>query len=232
MRRRTYLSSGAGLLAGIAGCTSTSPTEGAAQNQSTTSEPAGEVVVQDATLHSGETEGKDGGFQTGQYVGATVTNQREHPTGYVNVSVDWYDERGDFLDTSENGIPSLGAGERWAARIYVPSHLDSVSDFDLSGDVTLRLAEPPENVELVSSSFNPDQREPVTGRVKNNTGSELSDIGVIAKLYDEDGTVLGGAGINQTGIPASETWRFSIRFFNFYRTQKAVRHEAFLDSGY
>lgn len=205
-----------------------SPTETPTETRTPTGTPtpAGEpeVVIQESELVV-----DDSGFSTETHVAATVTNEGDSPSGQVVLTARWYDENGDLLDDSSARLPTLDAGETWAARVEALSDDERIDDFELEGEFEREPPQPPADVELVESELQTGEEDvTVTGRVTNNTGDELGYVEAIAKLYDDQGRVLSGNYTNETDIPADETWRFEISWVLFARADAVADHEALL----
>lgn len=239
-RRQFLIGSGTVGLTALAGCSSGDTeggdTGGSGSDTGSTSEPTPQpgpdIVTGEATLKEDTNSPEWDTYKTGKYVSVDVENQGGGASGWIELKVEWYDADGNFLDNSENGIVTLGPGEIWKARVYPPSNLEDISGYKLSGSFKTAPPQAPEGVKLVESKLHSGEVDLVTGRVKNDTGGELRSLGAIAKVYDSEGAVLYASGTNQSEIPKGATWKFSIRFFQFYRQNKATDHTVLFDSGY
>lgn len=251
MRRRQYLTLiGA---ASIAGCTgdgtesidtpeptesgpgeTEAATEPSSEDTSTASETETETTAErgEADVRIGETELRvdDGQFSTDVFVEAEIVNQGSAPSGQVTLMVDWQTENGDFLDTAEETLVSIGAGETWLARVYYfGTQADQIDDFEASGEFEETPPSVPNGVELLESQLNVEDDDIiVTGRVENGTGAELSYLEAHGKLYDDDGNVLQSAWTNETDIPTGGTWAFEVNALQTDRWSAVADHEVVL----
>lgn len=166
------------------------------------------------------------------YVEPTVHNAGDGATGDVDVNVDWYDENGDYLGDSSEGVVTLAAGETWRPRIPAGSVDDElVADCDLSLEVDSDAPRDPADIEIVESDLviADDGDLTVVGRAANETGDDVSYIEAYAKLYDAEGHVLASEWTNESDVPAGSTWRFDLEFYFFERGDAVEDYEVGVD---
>lgn len=248
MKRRAWLRTlGSGAVFAIAGCTGGDGTEEAAdaatastttvertdEPSPTEAEPATEpetaatsgepdVIIQEHDLVVDEGE-----FTTDVYVAATIENAGSAPSGTVELTADWYDADGDYLDNDKAFLQSLDAGEAWAARVY---HLGSdsprVDGYEFAGKFQTSPPEMnPEGLEVRETSMNVgDDEAVIRGRVTNDRSSTASYIQATAKIFDADDVVLGDVWTNVTDVPAGETWAFELDWRGRDRVAEAADH--------
>ncbi|MHB9285952.1 FxLYD domain-containing protein [Halobacteriales archaeon Cl-PHB] len=211
--------------------TTETPTEGDGETPTETEEetptPQGEAQVSIVTHELVVDEGE---FSTDVYVAAEVENAGDAPTGTIELTAQWYDADGNYLDNDQAYLYSLGAGETWAARVYYLGSSEDVGDYEFDGTVE---TEPgpmnPEGLELMESEMNVGEDEAViSGTVGNNRDEAVSYIEAVAKVYNSDGSVLGDEFTNTTEVPPGETWAFEIAWWDVDRVDQAAEHEVWL----
>ncbi|QLG28706.1 hypothetical protein HUG10_14660 [Halorarum halophilum] len=249
MRRRKYLS-GTGLFAAtmlggyvtdsderpatfVQGGTETGTEPGtgtAAETASRTSRsqtesgPDGEPEV---VIGESELVVDEGEFGTDVYVTASLENVGGAPSGAVEVTVDWYDEAGDYLDNGYAYLNSLDSGEVWAARVYfLGTDAERVSDYEVTGEYdTAPPRMNPDGLRLLESDLRIDGDEAlVSGRVANERDGAVSYVEANAKIYDDNGVVIGGEWTNVADLPAGEVWAFDVSWWGWERVEEAADH--------
>lgn len=202
--------------------------ESASPEQTSAADSTGEPEV---VLGERELTIEDDGVTTNAFVEVDVRNEGDAPSGWVTLEVWWYNENGDLLDSRTHRLYTLGPGETWAARVYhLGSDSGNVADFELEGEFEVEApSPPPDGVELLESELRVgDNSADVVGRVRNGSGNELSYIEAIAKIYDENGVVLGSEYTNETDVPSDTTWQFDVSWLGRDRLERAADHEVVL----
>lgn len=192
------------------------------------SDPVGEpeIVIQDDDLVVDEGE-----FSTDVYVAATVENTGSAPSGVVELTADWYDADGNYLDNDKEFLQSLGAGETWAARVHhLGSDSEQVDGYEFDGRFGTEPPERnPEGLAVEESRMNVGEDEVVIrGRVANDRSSAAPYIQANAKIYDAAGVVIGGVWTNVSDVPAGETWAFELAWHGRDRVSQAADHTVWL----
>ncbi len=200
---------------------STRDDAGATESESESSgAPSVEIVDHELVVDEGE-------FTTDVYVAATVENTGDAASGAVELSAEWYDGNGDYLDDSSAYLQTLGAGERWAARVYyLGTGAEDVDGHELSGEFDSEPATfDPVGLELLDHGMKSGEDEVVIeGRVENASGEEVSYVEAVGKVYDADGVVLGDEYTNATDLPVDETWSFEMSWLGRDRVADAADH--------
>jgi hypothetical protein len=187
-------------------------------------EPAVEIVEHELVVNEGE-------YSTDAYIAATIENTGDGASGMIELTADWYDEAGDYMDNDSAYLRSLGAGETWAARVYfLGSGAEEVDSYEIDGEFeTDHPTFDPEGLELVEQDMKVGDNEAVIeGQVENNTGEEASYIQAIGKIYDANGVVLGDSRTNVTDVPDGETWTFDFSWRGRDRTDQADDYEVLI----
>lgn len=252
MQRREWLRTlGAGFAVALAGCTGGSETEQAAGEVATSptsadptdgpspteAEPETEPETPASNgepaivIHERELVVDEGEFSTDVYVAATIENAGSAPSGTVELTADWYDADGNYLDNDRAFLQSLGAGERWAARVYhLGADSERVDGYEFAGQFQTSPPEmDPEGLGVRETSMNVgDDEAVVRGRVANDRSETASYVQATAKVYDADGVVLGDVWTNVTNVPAGETWAFEVTWRGRDRVAEATDHSVWI----
>lgn len=198
--------------------TETNATENGDEEEGT---PAVEIVEHELVVEEGE-------VSTDVYVEALIENTGDAQSGNIELQADWYDSDGNYLDNDNSWLVSLGAGESWEARIYhLGSNSEDIDDYELEGEFAEEPADiNPDGLELLGSEMEVGENEVViTGEIEN-TSDEMQDyVAATAKIYDEDGVVLGDNFTNVSDLRAGETWAFEISWRGRDRVERAASHE-------
>ena len=261
MNRREYLTTtGAGVAALLAGCTGGDPQE--IDDEQATPEPEPEPTASggsepteateadtdtptetdtptpeaepDLSFVSHELVVNEGQYRDEIFVAAEVENAGSGPSGGIELAVNWYNADGDLVDDSTERLATLRAGTTWKARVYALGlDADEVDDYEIEGQFTDQLPEPPVGAEIIESDHNvsPDGGVTVTGRMENTADEPIDYVEGIGQVLDADGNVLSDRWTNQTDIPAGETWRFEVEWFQFARADAVADHAVYVDSG-
>ncbi|WP_226479118.1 FxLYD domain-containing protein [Natrinema amylolyticum] len=237
MQRRTLLAGGGTVLSAlVAGCAADEIENIDGGTRDNPSESDGEFLGSaDLEIVDHEMVLDEEGYGTDVYVEATVENNGSTPSGDVDLRVDWYDSDGNYLDNDTAQLTSLGDGERWVARVYnLLTDEADIDDYELEGEFSEDAYEPTDELSLVGSSMNVVDEEfgdgelNVRGEVSNDSDAAQSYVEAVAKIYDDDGNVLGDDRTNITDLPGGETWAFTIDYFSRdvdNRAGEAADHE-------
>jgi hypothetical protein len=202
--------------------------DGETQTELDTETAGGEPQV---TILDSELVVDDTGYSTDVYVAATVTNEGGVPTGQVELTADWYDEAGNFLDNDQTFLQSLGAGETWAARVYhLGTDSEEVDTYEFEGSFE---TDPPKTnpsgLEVVSTDMKIGDREVlIEGRVSNERDGPVPYVQATGKIYDEEGILLDDEWTNVTDIPEGETWAFELTWRGRDRVDQAASSELWI----
>ncbi|TYL38872.1 hypothetical protein CV102_10210 [Natronococcus pandeyae] len=226
MIRRDFLV-GAAALIGMAGISSRMTPVMAAQ-ESTDGEDDSDEAILDITDH--ELVVDDEASVT--YLAVTVENVGDVASGWITLETDWYDSRGDYLDTDLAHLGMLSAGKTWQARVYYDgSDATSVTDFTVDGRVDPDPLTVPGGLEVIESDVEIDGDDVVvTGRFGNDTGETQPNVDVIALLFDDEGVVLGDGWVNETDVPNGETRSFECVWDGRDRADDVADHTAIVTS--
>ena len=198
------------------------------ETETETAESEGEPDIQTSP---GELSVDESGYSPETYVPVEVTNEGEGASGRITLAAEWYDENGDYLNSSNEYLQTLTVGETWLARIDAVTDDEEIDDYKLTTEIEEEPPQPPADVELLESELQTGEDEvSVTGRVENNTGDDLGYIEAIARVYDNEKRVLADEYTNETGLPEGETWRFSIDRLVRYRIDEVGDHDVLLSS--
>ena len=230
MNRRRYLTVLAAT-AGLAGCTDSdsvaqpedeptdrSPdaptaddpetqTDAEPATETDTPEPAtADVELRDVSLVREETR-----YSTDTYARVEVANTTARDHGYVEVSVRYYDEGGDLLDSTFTNTLLVPAGDTWVEYLrYFGTGSVARVEAEIADTTATTRVSIPDDVVLVESSLTMDSFGPtVTGRARNE-GPTLDYLEVLATVYDEAGAFRGVGFDNITEFPGGDTWRFEV----------------------
>ncbi|MDS0299377.1 FxLYD domain-containing protein [Halogeometricum sp. S1BR25-6] len=176
-----------------------------------------DVVVPQPDITIGETSlvEVDTGYETRPMAGVLVTNDGESPTKRLPVTVDWLNDAGEYLASSEGYVQTLGVGETWSARIDPSIDVDDYSvidDFEVSvGNVALATTLDPDGVTLSGVELRSSESQVlVRGQVQNQRDGSLDYVEVVAKVYNPAGEVIGWERTNETDIGAGNVVRFEL----------------------
>lgn len=252
MERRKFLATA--MLATIAGCSGddteemddqadddTTQTETTAEGEDETETEDETATTEDDEDDESDSSGEpsleitdhelvveEGDYTTDAYVAATVENTGDAPSGPVELIVDWYDGDENYVDNDSWYLQSLGAGETWAARVYfLGTGAEDIESYEIEGEFdTESPSFDPEGLNLVSHEMKVgDDEAVIEGEIENETGSDVSYVEVIGKVYDADGVVLGDEWTNVSDLPAGETWTFDLSWRGRDRLDQADGYE-------
>lgn len=243
-RRRLLYSSGLIMASTLAGCTgndseeaeggtrdsnssgddNNNTTDNKETNENSTTDegtPAVEIVDHELVVDEGD-------YITDVYVEAVIENTGDAPSGNIEVQADWYNADGNYLDNDIGWLVSLAPGESWESRVYyLGSNPEEVEDYEFEGEFDEEPADvDPEGVELLGSEMEVGEDEAVvTGEIENTSDETEDYVAAVAKIYDEDGVVLGDNFTNVTELRGGETWSFEVSWRGRDRSTRAADHE-------
>lgn len=183
--------------------------------------PAIEIVEHELVVDEGE-------YITDVYVEALIENTGDAPSGNIELQADWYNADGNYLDNDIGWLVSLAPGESWQARVYyLGSNGEEVEDYEFEGEFDEEPANVnPDGLDLLGSEMNVGEDEAVvTGEIENTTDETEDYVAAVAKIYDEEGVVLGDNYTNVTELRSGETWSFEVSWRGRDRTNRAANHE-------
>ncbi|ADJ16678.1 hypothetical protein C497_06094 [Halalkalicoccus jeotgali B3] len=170
----------------------------------------------------------EGDYITDVYVEALIENTGDAPSGNIELQADWYNADGNYLDNDIGWLISLAPGESWEARVYyLGSNPEEVEDYEFEGEFDEELTNPnPDGLELLGSEMEVGEDEAVvTGEIENTSDETEDYVAAVAKIYDEEGVVLGDNYTNVTELRGGETWSFEVSWRGRDRTDRAATHE-------
>lgn len=165
-----------------------------------------DVELRDVSLVREETR-----YSTDSYARLEVANTTDRDHGYVEVTVRYYDDGGDLLDSTFTNTLLVPAGDTWVEYLrYFGSDSVARVEAEIADTTANTRVSIPDDVVLVESSLSIDSFGPtVTGRARND-GPTLDYLEVLATVYDEAGAFRGVGFDNITEFPGGDTWRFEV----------------------
>jgi len=152
----------------------------------------------------------DSGFTTELFAEVVVENVGAAASGAVTITAGWLDSNGNFLGEDTATLPSLGAGETWQAYVQaLGTEPESVDDVQITGEFETSVPRAPQGVSVAESSYL-EEDDTVTGVATIDREESVSDVEAVAKLYAENGTVLGGGTAWEQELAAGTDWSFEI----------------------
>jgi len=129
------------------------------------------------------------------YVFGEVQNDLSHQVGFVSVPVTLLDSSGQAIETHKGfaRLNYLPPGERTCFVMFVLSPPAGWVSYELGEPTYLMGGEPPPNLTIFDDqgSYDPTFGDyKVEGKVRNDHGSRVEFVKVIATLYDDTGTVV------------------------------------------
>lgn len=122
--------------------TETTATE-TTETQTTTTEPTTAAPSDVSTVVIDGTIFADGGTGAGlgKHVEVTITNEGDAASGEVTITVEWYDESGTLVASSNETASRLGPRETAVAEVFADvegATAEAIADYDVSLDATGR----------------------------------------------------------------------------------------------
>jgi hypothetical protein len=197
--------------------TATATDEGGSNTDSTASdtEPTTETTRSGSDLTLGEASlvTVDRGYSEEVGGEVTITNEGNAPTGRFTVGLDWIDDNGEYMATTDIYGRALTGGESWSARalayldVEEPRNIDGVEASLTEEDNSS--FEPPDDVEVTDENFLSSEEEvTVRGTIVNNrSASEF--IEVVGMVYDSDGTIIGMRHTIEE-VSGGDSWRIDM----------------------
>lgn len=237
-RRQVLYGSGLVMASTLAGCIGgeTQEAEGGTRdnessnssNNSTRNETGDNESTAKIEIVEHELVVDEGEYITDVYVEALIENTGAAPSGNIELQADWYNADGDYLGNDTGWLISLGPDESWEARVYyLGSNADQVDDYEFGGDFDETPAgADPSSLELLGSEMQVSEDDVVvTGEIENISEETEEYVAAVAKIYDEDGLVLGDNFTNVTELRGGETWAFEVSWLGQERTDRAATHD-------
>lgn len=224
-RRSLLASASIFTLGGLAGCFSGAEPENAAQqgspnttDQQTPTQTQSQNQSQGGNVPKSALTTSNTRVLTvdGDVVGeVAITNEGNARTDSYRVGMDWLDEQGNYLATSDIDGVFHESGETWVARKWAWLELEnpeqvasveaSVTETDPWGQVTAN----PQDIEIVNQTLRASEQEVLVRGTLRNTGQTTKSPNVATKVFDASGTILGMGGTTKE-VPAGSTARFEI----------------------
>lgn len=204
--------------------------EGTPMETPTETEPPEEAPTSDLQIVNSGFSVDDSGDEPAPYVGTTIVNRGDGPSGPAELVVRWYDDDGNFLyeGGGQAELVSLAVEETWEARVYASKEQASIRDAEIEIDAEGYPIPSDENVEVQNSELQINGTTiTIIGQLVNTSGQELLSASVYSKIYDGDGVVLAGGHDQETSIPAEDAWQFEIQWDARDRIDRVSEHEIF-----
>lgn len=194
------------------------------QSEVLSTQPDVQIEAHDLVMDQGE-------YTTDVYVAATITNNGDAATSRISVTVNWFDEAGEYIDDALGTCHALGVGETWAAQIAFFGEPDRVGDYEISIDSVGGPPTTPDGVAVTDSRLLiGDDDAKVTGTVENGYSETLDYLEAAVKFYDGDGVVLFTEYTNETTVTAGETWDFEVESLLVDRLNQIESYEVVLSA--
>jgi len=187
------------------------PTETDTPTETPTPEPVTDLVLSSPKLITIEKSYED---EVGGEV--AITNEGDTRTATFTVGLDWINEDGDYMATTDLSGIALEAGETWIARSVAWLDVENPNDIG-SVEATVTEEFPPNNITTYpddidvtdSTTRASDEEVVVRGTIENNRDT-TEFINVAAKIYDQDENVLA---IDWTieEVKGGDSWRFEVK---------------------
>jgi hypothetical protein len=176
----------------------------------------------------------EGEFSTDVYVRAVVENTGDAASGTLRIQVDWYNEDGNYTDNSSAHLRTLEPGETWIAHVYSYSmDGEGAEEYEIEGEFE---EEPrdydPENLDLVESVLEVSEGDfpeaIIRGEVENTGDEDKGYVEAVARVFNDEGDVMGDEWTNVTDLRAGDTWAFDVSWNGRDRVPEAADHEVLL----
>ena len=152
-----------------------------------------------------------------------VENTGPETVGRLTLEVTWYDDANETLGTTTDRLHMLRPGETWLAQI-TPRDVDSAAVTGITAETTI-VSEPPRGpagLSVASSSLRVDgYPTEVRGVVANTHAEDGASVRPIARVFDEDGRLVGDSRTYAYNVPTGDRRRFVASFFR--RTARRIR---------
>lgn len=224
MRRRQLLATmSAGLIGGVAGCSSSSGTETATTTRTSTSTVTATATqtTPDPPAIEFDPIGLNSNYSDGvpnTHAETLVANPSDTDLANIQVRARWYNGDGHLLGDSFSSLPILPSGDEWYTWVYPSStFVKEVEDVELTASVGSLWPGSTPGIEfsevsmreVEAESEDPQNLYRVGGLAANETG-EMVDIDVWALLRGDDGTIHYASSASQGGVPAGDTWAWDM----------------------
>ncbi|WP_255191720.1 FxLYD domain-containing protein [Natronobeatus ordinarius] len=179
-----------------------------------------------------------GGVSPTAYAVVEVENVGTVASGEVSVTAGWLDEAESRVGDDRARLPSLRPDETWLAHVRSRSGPEEIEDFEVTGEYETGHPRSPHGVGVAESDYRVED-EQLIGRIKNTRDEDLERLEAQGKIYDADGTVLGGGTDSERDLPAGRDWTFEIWLPRLpevvedtpnYEVPEPTDHDVLLDS--
>jgi len=155
----------------------------------------------------------DLGYDTTQMAEIAATNTGDAIAGQASMTVDWYNDAGEYLASTTVTTRGLHPGETWLARADPGVDVDTdaaIADFEVSpGQARPGTGFGPEGVTISNAQHRAsDQDVIVRATVQNTRDTELDYLAFVGKVYNDADEVIGHYYTNELDIKAGATLRF------------------------
>jgi len=186
-----------------------------------------EIILENRGLASADTVFHD------TYAEAVVENIGDHRSGRVELTVRWIDDSGSVVGEDSTSIPTLGAGERWIARVGNSREENEISDFELVGEYDVSAGTLPDGMSVADSTFNIEDEfsGSITAEIDNTRDESLFMASFRGNIYNNNGDVLTGTQTLESAISPGEDIFFELSLSStraVHRINKAVDHQVLL----
>lgn len=190
-----------------------------------------EDPVCEPDIQFGETEliVDESGFSATAFAEVVVENVGNAPSGELSITAAWMDADETFIDDDFASLPTLGEQETWVAYIRALTEPEEIEDFEVSGEFEVGHPRAPERLAITNSEFDQGENE-ITGVAENSREDDIERVEAQGKIYDDEGTVLGGGTTWESDHPAGRNWNFEIFTPQLPGGVEPVDHDVMLDA--
>ena len=167
------------------------------------------VCNPDLQFRDGELIIDESGLSPVAYAGVVVENVGDAASGEISLRASWMDREGNFIDDDSTTLPSLGDNERWIAYIRALPDAEEIVDFDIRGEFEVSPPRTPPGLTVVESNFDYGENE-IAGVIENTREQDIEYVEAYGKIYNEEGTLVGGGSTLESELPAGRDWTFEI----------------------
>lgn len=228
MNRRNILQLTGAAFATGTGANSTTNSQDAETNDEA-EDPETPVCEPDLRFRDRELIIDESGYSPTAYAGVVVENVGEAASGEISLTAFWIDEGGSFIDDGSMILPSLGVNETWVAYIQAFPDAEEITDFEVSGQFEVGPPRTPPGLTVVESDFDYGENE-ITGVVENTREEVVEDVEIYGKIYNEEGTLVGGGSTWESELPAGRDWNFEISTPLLPTGVEPTDHDVILDA--